>query len=96
MANPDKKSVPLEFEQPLAMLAQQIEALEKQLSENQSPDLDQDLSRLQEQYDNLKRSLYGNLRPMPNVRTPEIILNVGMPTGLSSMEIAKGQMIQPW
>jgi acetyl-CoA carboxylase carboxyl transferase subunit alpha len=63
----DKKSVPLEFEQPLLMLAQQIEQLEKQLSENQSPDLDQDLTRLHEQYDNLKRSLYGNLRPIDHL-----------------------------
>src|SRR5690606_24547812 len=62
MANVDKKVVPLEFEQPLALLAQQIAALEEQLAENQSPDLDNDLQRLQEQYDVLKRSLYSNLR----------------------------------
>jgi acetyl-CoA carboxylase carboxyl transferase subunit alpha len=62
MANPEKKIVPLEFEQPLALLAQQIDALEKQLAENQSPDLDADLQRLHEQYSILKRSLYSNLR----------------------------------
>lgn len=67
MAAPDKKIVPLEFEQPLALLAQQIEALEKQLVENQSPDLDQDLQRLHEQYDHLKRSLYTNLRPIDHL-----------------------------
>lgn len=63
----DKKIVPLEFEQPLAMLAQQIEALERQLAENQSPDLDTDLQRLHEQYDHLKRSLYGNLRAIDHL-----------------------------
>ena len=63
----EKKTVPLEFEQPLALLAQQIEALEKQLAENQSPDLDQDLARLHEQYDILKRSLYGNLRAIDHL-----------------------------
>lgn len=68
MANPpEKKVVPLEFEQPLAMLAQQIEALEKQLAENQSPDLDADLQRLHDQYDHLKRSLYMNLRPIDHL-----------------------------
>jgi acetyl-CoA carboxylase carboxyl transferase subunit alpha len=67
MAAPDKKIVPLEFEQPLSMLAQQIEALEKQLAENQSPDLDQDLQRLHDQYDHLKRSLYTNLRPIDHL-----------------------------
>jgi acetyl-CoA carboxylase carboxyl transferase subunit alpha len=66
-AVPEKKTVPLEFEQPLALLAQQIEALEKQLIENQSPDLDQDLQRLHEQYDHLKRSLYGNLRAIDHL-----------------------------
>lgn len=63
MAGTEKKIVPLEFEQPLSLLAQQIEALEKQLAENQSPDLDQDLQRLHDQYDHLRRSLYSNLTP---------------------------------
>lgn len=67
MAATDKKIVPLEFEQPLALLAQQIEALELQLAENQSPDLDQDLQRLHDQYDHLKRSLYSNLRPIDHL-----------------------------
>ncbi len=67
MAATDKKIVPLEFEQPLALLAQQIEALEKQLAENQSPDLDQDLQRLHDQYDHLRRSLYTNLRPIDHL-----------------------------
>jgi acetyl-CoA carboxylase carboxyl transferase subunit alpha len=62
-----RKIVPLEFEQPLAMLAQQIEALEKQLAENQSPDLDTDLQRLHDQYDQLKRSLYTNLKPIDHL-----------------------------
>lgn len=67
MAISEKKIVPLEFEQPLALLAQQIEALEKQLSENQSPDLDADLQRLHEQYGVLKRSLYSNLRAIDHL-----------------------------
>lgn len=67
MAAPDRKIVPLEFEQPLSMLAQQIEALESQLAENQSPDLDADLQRLHDQYDHLKRSLYMNLRPIDHL-----------------------------
>ncbi|HEY9792584.1 MAG TPA: acetyl-CoA carboxylase carboxyltransferase subunit alpha [Candidatus Obscuribacterales bacterium] len=63
----ERKIVPLEFEKPLAMLAQQIEALEKQLAESQSPDLDVDLQRLHEQYDVLRRSLYSNLRPFDHL-----------------------------
>ena len=67
MPVPEKKIVPLEFEQPLALLAQQIDALEKQLAENQSPDLDTDLQRLHEQYDILRRSLYTNLRAIDHL-----------------------------
>lgn len=58
----DKKITPLEFEQPLALLAQQIELLEKQVGEGAHPELENDLDRLNQQYDQLKRSLYGNLR----------------------------------
>ncbi len=58
----ERKVTPLEFEQPLAMLAQQIEALEKQLGDGVNPELEKDLNRLNQQYDQLKRSLYGNLR----------------------------------
>lgn len=57
----EKKPIPLEFEQPLAVLAQQIEALEKQLADN--PELDKDIARLKDQYVQLSRSLYSNLRP---------------------------------
>ena len=60
MAATDKKPVPLEFEQPLMVLLQQIEALEKQLADN--PELDKDINRLKEQYGELRRSLYSNLR----------------------------------
>ncbi len=60
MAATDKKPVPLEFEQPLLVLSQQIEALEKQLADN--PELDKDINRLKEQYVELRRSLYSNLR----------------------------------
>lgn len=63
----DKKNVPLEFEQPLLLLAQQIEALEKQVAETQNPDLEKDLDLLQDQYDHLKRSLYANLRPIDHL-----------------------------
>jgi acetyl-CoA carboxylase carboxyl transferase subunit alpha len=65
MAITDKKPVPLEFEQPLAVLAQQIEALEAQL--NDKPELEGDLLRMQEQYQSLKRSLYINLRPIDHL-----------------------------
>lgn len=58
----DKKIVPLEFEQPLALLAQQIDALEKQVRETASSELEKDLARLNTQYDQLRRSLYSNLR----------------------------------
>lgn len=56
------KQIPLEFEQPLAVLAQQIDAIKKQLATN--PELDKDVLRLQEQYNNLEKSLYANLRPI--------------------------------
>jgi len=65
MATGDKKPIPLEFEQPLAVLHQQIEALEKQLADN--PELEADMDRLQEQYNQLKRSLYSNLRPIDHL-----------------------------
>ncbi len=61
----DKKPIPLEFEQPLANLAQQIEAIEKQLADN--PELGKDVARLQDQYNNLKRSLYTNLRAIDHL-----------------------------
>jgi len=61
----DKKPIPLEFEQPLAILAQNMDALEKQLSDN--PELEADLDRMQEQYNSLKRSLYLNLRPIDHL-----------------------------
>lgn len=64
MAN-DKKPVPLEFEQPLNVLAQQIEALEKQLSDQ--PELEKDIERLQDQYKQLRRSLYSNLRAIDHL-----------------------------
>lgn len=67
MAAPDKKIVPLEFEQPLAVLSQQIEALEKQLSETKNNELSADLDNLRQQYDQLRRSLYTNLRAVDRV-----------------------------
>lgn len=65
MATVEKKPIPLEFEQPLAILAQNMEALEKQLSDN--PELEGDLERMQNQYNSLKRSLYSNLRPIDHL-----------------------------
>ena len=65
MATVEKKPIPLEFEQPLAILAQNMEALEKQLSDN--PELEGDLERMQDQYNSLKRSLYSNLRPIDHL-----------------------------
>lgn len=64
MAN-DRKPVPLEFEQPLLALATQIEAVEKQLADN--PDIEEDLVRLHEQYELLRRSLYSKLRPIDHL-----------------------------
>ncbi|HEY9788398.1 MAG TPA: acetyl-CoA carboxylase carboxyltransferase subunit alpha [Candidatus Obscuribacterales bacterium] len=61
----DKKPVPLEFEQPLELLAQQIDALEKQLADH--PELDRDIERLQKQYDQLRRSLYSKLRAIDHL-----------------------------
>lgn len=58
----ERKVTPLEFEQPLSMLAQQIEALEKQLGDGVNPELEKYLQQLNQQYDQLKRSLYSNLR----------------------------------
>ncbi len=51
----EKKPIPLEFEKPLELLAQQIEALEKQIGEH--PELENDIDRLKEQYEQLRRSL---------------------------------------
>ncbi len=62
-----KKIVPLEFEQPLLLLAQQIEALEKQLADNPNAELEADINQLNEQYNHLKRSLYANLRPIDHL-----------------------------
>jgi acetyl-CoA carboxylase carboxyl transferase subunit alpha len=64
MPTSEKKSAPLEFEQPLMLLAQQISALEKQLADNPNPELEADIAQLLEQYHNLRRSLYSNLRPI--------------------------------
>jgi acetyl-CoA carboxylase carboxyl transferase subunit alpha len=61
----DKKALPLEFEQALQLLAEQIEALEKQIADN--PGLDRDIQRLQDQYKKLKRSLYSNLRAIDHL-----------------------------
>ena len=55
----EKKTIPLEFEKPLEVLAQQIEALEKQIIEH--PELEGDIDHLKQQYENLRRSLYSNL-----------------------------------
>jgi acetyl-CoA carboxylase carboxyl transferase subunit alpha len=65
MANLDRKPQPLEFEQPLMLLSQQMEALERQVKDH--PELDADLRRLQDQYKQLKRSLYSNLRPVDHL-----------------------------
>jgi acetyl-CoA carboxylase carboxyl transferase subunit alpha len=65
MAVSEKKASPLEFEQPLALLAQQIEALEKQVADN--PELDKDIASLHVQYNQLKRSLYTNLRAIDHL-----------------------------
>ncbi len=67
-----KRQVPLEFEKPLSVLAQQIDNLEAQLQEQ--PDLEPELRHLKEQYTSLRKSLYSNLRPIDRLaiaRHPE-------------------------
>jgi acetyl-CoA carboxylase carboxyl transferase subunit alpha len=61
----EKKTIPLEFEAPLLALANQIGVLERQLVSN--PELDDDLKRLNHQYEMLKRSLYAKLRPIDHL-----------------------------
>jgi acetyl-CoA carboxylase carboxyl transferase subunit alpha len=63
----EKKAAPLEFEQPLTLLSQQIDALEKQLSENPNLELASDIRHLQEQYQRLRHSLYSNLRAIDHL-----------------------------
>ena len=61
----DRKPVPLEFEQPLLALAAQIAAVESQLADH--PEIAEDLVRLHEQYEMLRRSLYAKLRPIDHL-----------------------------
>ena len=63
----EKKVTPLEFEQPLALLAQQMETLEKQLGSGVHPELENDLNRLNEQYGQLRKALYDNLRAIDHL-----------------------------
>ena len=65
MAIIDKKPIPLEFEQPLAVLAQKIEELEKQVVDH--PELEPDIVQMVDQYNKLKRSLYTNLRAIDHL-----------------------------
>jgi acetyl-CoA carboxylase carboxyl transferase subunit alpha len=65
MATTDKKPIPLQFEQPLQALSEQIGALEKQLVNH--PEMEADLARLHEQYELLRRSLYAKLRPVDHL-----------------------------
>ncbi len=58
----ERKATPLEFEQPLAAFAEQIETMEKQIGEGQNLELEKDLAQLRQQYDQLKKALYLNLR----------------------------------
>ncbi|HEY9774167.1 MAG TPA: acetyl-CoA carboxylase carboxyltransferase subunit alpha [Planktothrix sp.] len=73
MATPDKKPtanekkpIPLEFEQPLSAMLQQIEAMEKHLVDH--PEVGEQLASLNEKYDQLRRSLYANLRPIDHLK----------------------------
>jgi len=65
MANTDKRLIPLQFEQPLIALSEQIDILERQLANH--PEMAPDLARLHEQYDMLRRSLYAKLRPIDHL-----------------------------
>ena len=61
----DKKTIPLEFEKPLAVLSEQIDRLEAQLTSH--PELESDIVKLQDQYSKLRRSLYSNLTPVDHL-----------------------------
>jgi len=61
----ERKPIPLEFEKPLQLLSEQIQALESQLSDH--PELEKDVDRLQDQYRRLKKSLYSNLKPIDHL-----------------------------
>lgn len=65
MATNESKPVPLDFEQPLLALAQQIEMLETQLTSQ--PELEADIRNLREQYQVLRRSIYNKLRPIDHL-----------------------------
>ncbi len=65
MVNNETKTVPLDFEQPLTVLAQQIELLEAQLQSQ--PELEPDVTHLRDQYEILRRSIYSNLRPIDHL-----------------------------
>ena len=65
MSADEKKPIPLEFEQPLAQVAKQIELLENQLHDQ--PELESDLIHLREQYQLLRQSIYTNLRPIDHL-----------------------------
>ncbi|MBX9694105.1 MAG: acetyl-CoA carboxylase carboxyltransferase subunit alpha [Cyanobacteria bacterium] len=61
----ERKPTPLEFEQPLQMLSEQIQRLENQLADQ--PELEADIERLQSQYTRLRKSLYSNLKPIDHL-----------------------------
>ena len=65
MSNNEAKPIPLDFEEPLLALAQQIELLENQLQSQ--PELETDIRSLHEQYQVLRRSIYSNLRPIDHL-----------------------------
>ncbi len=66
MANTSEtKPVPLDFEQPLLALYQQIETLESQL--HNQPELEADVAHLRKQYEVLRRSIYSNLRAIDHL-----------------------------
>ncbi len=61
----ERKPTPLEFEQPLQMLSEQIQRLETQMVDQ--PELEADIERLQSQYARLRKSLYSNLKPIDHL-----------------------------
>ncbi len=65
MSSNETKPIPLDFEEPLLALAQQIEMLENQLQSQ--PELETDVKSLREQYQVLRRSIYSNLRPIDHL-----------------------------
>lgn len=70
---------PLKFELPLIELQKKIEELTAYAAGNRTPDLSEEIARLQERYDHLEREIYDNLTPWQKV---QIVRHAERPTSL--------------